>query len=467
MTPEQIRYQKLWSFPNPKDSYTKENYNRVSDIKVSQQKFYDEYHVSGHQIFNRNYYKDIQILDDKKNVIETIEVDRVAFSIQFESIDIVLAHLLGNHTQFTDSTVGENKAELMAQYKEFWDTKNMESFRNQFAKSALAVGDVAGLFYYEGNILKWKILSFLDNEQIYIKNDKYGELEYFGRFYFIMEAGALVEYCDIIDKVYSKTFKQNDNAIWTEVSSGAHGFKNIPVVYHFRKGGAFWTPAQNNIDKLEVMMSELSEDNHSKTKSLYHIGTDNPDSVQKDTGGGVDTIVTDKDGKFSLIQGADISTQFEKTYEILMERIMNPLGMVYPKSKSSGDMPTGSMKMMFFPTERVVFQLINEFNEPLDKINSIFKEGMIKEHSELANELVKLNVNASIKMFTPQDDGSVMTMLGQGKAMGILSTQTASENAPYAANDENKRIEEEMAAEAAQLALDTNPQPDKKDGNTN
>lgn len=473
MTPDEIKYNKVWIFPKPKNLYTSETFSATSSVdKVSQQKFYDEYHVSGHQIFNSAFYKDIPIYETDaagKEVLKDYKhVDRIAFPIQFESIDIILAHVLGNHTQFIDSTVGDNNPELMSQYKEFWDLKNMDTFRNDFVKAALSVGDVAGLFYLKENEVKCKILSFLDNEQIYVKNDKYGELEYFGRFYSIMESNKLVSYCDIIDKRDCITYSQGENAVWTIIPSlsGVHGFNRIPVVYHFRKGGAFWTPVQNNIDKLEIMVSELSEDNHSKTRSLYHIGTDKPESVQAEHDGGVDTVITDANGVFTMVQGADISTQFVKTYDILMERIMNPLGMVYPKSKSSGDMPTGSMKMMFYPTERVGIQIIHEFNAPLDKINSLFKIGMAREKTELASELATFNVSAAIRMFTPQDDSSVMTALGQAKQYGSLSDLTIAQNMPFAANDESRRLDEQsaeaakaLAEQQSALALDTPPPP--------
>ena len=471
MNPNDIRYSKLWRFPSPKSNYQVETFStQTNDLTCSQQKYYDEYYTTGHKIYDPAWYKDISIYetgsDGKEKFKEFKYVERQALPIQKECIDIVLAHFLGNPTQFTDSTVGENKTELMAQYKESWAGKNMETFRNQFVKSALTVGDVAGMFYYDGNILKWKVFSFLDNEQIYVKNDKYGEIEYFGRFYSIMEAGNLVAYCDIIDKSYSTTFSQKETALWTQVSSGLHGFKQIPVVYNYRKGGAFWTPAQNLIDSVEVMISELSEDNHSKTRALYHIASDKPTAISSESG--IDTVVTAADGKFSMIQGADISTQFEATYAILMERIMNVLGMVYPKSKSSGDLPTGSMKMMFYPTERVVLQLIHEFNEPLDKINSLFKEGMIKEHPELATELLKLNVTASISMFTPQDEAATMQAYGLAKSYGSLSDLTISQKIPNAAPDEYARLESQKKAAAdllaeqnAQIAIDTPPVPAK------
>jgi hypothetical protein len=174
--------------------------------------------------------------------------------------------------------------------------------------------------------------------------------------------------------------------------------------------------------------------------------------VQTTSAGTTDIVITDATGDFKLISGADISTQFKFEWETSLEIISNKLGMVFPKSKSSGDMPTGSMKMMFYPTERIVFQLINEFNAILDKVNRVVKEGIMFEMPVLASDIAGMKITAYIKMFSPQDDGSVMTSLGQAKQYGTLSTQTVAENMPYAANDEVKRLEEEAQKAAEELA---------------
>jgi hypothetical protein len=454
MKPNEIRIPKYWSFPAPKSNYTMDSYNDATNTRVAQQKFYDEYYPSGHQIFNPAIYPDIPIMDEKEKITGYHYVNRISLPFQCESVDIVLAHLLGNKTQFKDSTVGENKSEILSQYKEFWDTKNIDTLRNDLIKSILAVGDGAVLFYRDTELkeFKWKVLSFLDGEEIYEHKDKYGELDYFGRFYsLINEDGTTTEYCEILDKKSSTIFKNTESG-WVVFESGLHGFKEIPVVYYKRKAGAFWTPVQNNIHNLEVMYSRLSEDNRTKAKARYHLKTDNPDQVQTTSAGTTDIVITDATGDFKLISGADISTQFKFEWETSLEIISNKLGMVFPKSKSSGDMPTGSMKMMFYPTERIVFQLINEFNAILDKVNRVVKEGIMFEMPVLASDIAGMKITAYIKMFSPQDDGSVMTSLGQAKQYGTLSTQTVAENMPYAANDEVKRLEEEAQKAAEELA---------------
>lgn len=454
MKPELIKQTKYWSFPTPKQNYNSDTYNDATNIKVTQQKFYDEYHPSGHQIFNPLVYPDIKILNEKDQVVGVHCVNRVSLPFQMESVEIVLAHLLGNKTQFKDSTMGQNNFEILSKYKEFWDEKNIDVLRNDLMKSILSVGDGAALFYRDTKKkkFKWKVLSYLDGEEIYEMKDKYGDTEYFGRFYSILNDDGVNEYfCDILDNKYSVTFKNTEKG-WEETDRALHGFKTIPVVYYKRKEGAYWTSVQNNIHNLEVMYSRLSEDNRTKAKARFHLKTDNPKSVQTTSAGTTDIVITDASGDFKLISGADISTQFKFEWETSLEVISNKLGMVFPKSKSSGDMPTGSMKMMFYPTERIVFQLINESNEIIDEINSIVKEGIAYESPDIASDISNMNATAYIKMFTPQDDGSVMTSLGQARQYGSLSDQTIAENMPYAANDEVKRMEIQAEKQATELA---------------
>lgn len=460
ITPDEIKYQKLWFTPKPKKTYyTDMFYSELLENRNSQQKFYDEYFPTGHAINDTSVFPDIPIIDQNGKTVDYHQVNRIAVPYQKMSIDIILAHLLGNKTQFADATVGENKAELISQYKEYWEQKNMEVMRNKLIKSVLTVGDGAVLFYKKENVLKWKVLSFLDKEQIYVKNDKFGEMQYFARYYSQNNGGVVTSYCDILDDTDYTTFVNAEGG-WSILESSPHGFLKIPVVYKIRKEGAFWTPAQELIDNLEVMMSRLSEDNRTKAKARLYIKTDDPAQVQTKSVGATDLFVTGEHGDVKLLSGADISTQFKYEYEMLTEEIEKVLGFAFPKHKSSGDMPTTSMKLMFYPTERIVLQLIIDFAEMIDEINDLFKFGMIAEHPEIASELLTLKVSATIKLFTPQDDSSISTMVGSALTMGQISVQTASENTPIAANDEFKRITDEKVvtdAAAAKVALAAKP----------
>jgi len=81
---------------------------------------------------------------------------------------------------------------------------------------------------------------------------------------------------------------------------------------------------------------------------------------------------------------------------------------------------------------------------------------------------LKLNVTASISMFTPQDEAATMQAYGLAKSYGSLSDLTISQKIPNAAPDEYARLEAQKKAAAdllaeqnAQIAIDTPPVPAK------
>lgn len=425
---------KKWRLPIPSlDTSTKPSFREVTQVK-----FYNEYFPLSHKIYNPAWYGDIIIYDEKrKKIVDTHMVNRVSVPVQWMSIDIILAHLLGNKTYLSDGTLKDNKA--LPFYKEYWETRNIDTLRYELFKSTLSLADGAALFYKEGGELKHQVLSMFNDDVFNMEYDKYGKPLRFYKYY--------DNKVDVYDKEDCSTYELKDK--WALTGRAPHGFKGMPVAYHMRRQGAFWTPAQTNIEELEKMLSRLSEDNRSKFKSLYHLQTDRPDDVKTESTGIADMIITDKDGDFKLISGAEMSEQFKFEYETQIELIFNTLGIVFPKHKSSGDMPTGSMKMMFYPSERVVMSLIHEYDPVIDQINDIVKQGFVHEHPEHLKDVTEGNIRASIKMFTPQDDGSKVESIAKLKKEGIISGETAAEESPYTANNESSRIEKERQAELA------------------
>ena len=87
------------------------------------------------------------------------------------------------------------------------------------------------------------------------------------------------------------------------------------------------------------------------------------------------------------------------------------------------------MKMMFYPTERVVMSLIHEFDAAIDHINSIVKQGFVSEYPQYTTQIAEGNIRASIRMFTPQDDGTKADSLVKLKQANIISGETL--DTPY------------------------------------
>ena len=436
--------EKKWTIPEPGGR------GGVRKTAVSQEKFYAEYFPTSHKIFDKTYYEDFNIYDENQKLLGVHDVNRISVPFQAMSIDIILAHLLGNKIYLSDSTLKDSPA--LPLYREYWDERNVNVGIYEFVKSALSLGDAALLFYRDTKTrkLKYQSLSMFDGDEFYMEYDKYKEPYKFYKYY--------DDKCDVYDdsNVYTYLVASETEDTPKLLSTTAHGFKGMPVSYKKRELGAFWTPVQGNIDNLELMLSRLSEDNRAKFKSLYHLSTDNPEDVETTKAGTMDMVITDKDGDFKLIPPAEISTQFEFEYTSLKEIIFDALGIVFPKHKSSGDMPTGSMKMMFYPTERVVMSLINEFDSSIDEINDIVKQGFIVENPDYQDSITKGNIKASIRLFTPQDDmarnENIATLLDKG----VISEETAAEECSIASNNEmdRKNREKEAALAAEKAAAD-------------
>lgn len=450
-----------WKFP---DGSTNGGF-----ITKSQVDFLYEYYPEGHKIFNKKFYPDITtyieekyIKDDgtisKKMISSIHEVNRCAVSYQMDSVTILMAHLFGNKINYSNMTYGvidEKLKDSFTRYKQISDLKNFDSIIYKFVEQNFIFGHSAIIFYYKNGKTKAKVLSYGNGDELYCKYDIHGEqITLFRRYKPDIDDGEGNTISEIlIDKIDNSGIKTytSDGKIYSE---DVNPISDIPFIYYKRKDGAIWTHAQSQIENHEVMISRLSEDNRTKAKSkLIFTGIENTNNgngkskknFQANKIGEQDIFLLSGDGDAKLIQPASLSEAFKFEFELGRENIFNSMGIVYPKHKSSGDMPTGSMKMMFFPTERKCMELIHEYNEVLDNINSIFKSFITIEYPNLGFD--KLEIMASIRLFSPQDDSTTTQNMIQGVASGIFSKETAQEKFYLAEYNNVQLCRDEMIKE--------------------
>ena len=462
--PNKTALRKYWAFPKPKDQReyeVKDASLNGAEIIVNQQKFYDEYHVSGHKVFDEAYFPNLMLAvpidgrttPDGKQVYTTEEhrVRRVGYAIQQMACTALMAHLFGNDVEFTDSKVALDKVneESLTRYKQIWLDKNMETAIYRFGYSLFSMADSAIVFSFVDDELHWRVWSRLDGDDVYGLKDPYGNTHTIVRKYMRDdEKGDTVEHLDVLDSQSLTTYTGKDGK-YTQIFSAPHGFRFLPAYYYMRRAGAVWTEGQVSIDTIELMMSLLSEDNRTKSKGKYFIATDNPDDVETFTLGSADVCVSTVNSEMKLIHGADISTSFKFEFDTHKEVLYNTLGVVFPEVKSSGDMPTGSMKLLFYPSERMVTNLAHEFNEPLNKVAQLFRKCLQMEYPE--EGFGELSLNAWIKVFTPQDDSARVNMVVQAKGAGVISEDTAIEEIPFSKKNEKARLGREREEAAHEL----------------
>ena len=415
-----INFNRSWTFPK---------YRESEEVVLTQQNFINEYYPSGHKIYDTAYFPDKEITIDvpavrggnaAHKITLPVKVKRIALALQSMVIDVIMPHLLGSdiiNKQIVIDKKSED-AEAITLFNNLWKYKNIHHKIWEFIEDSLICGESALYFYFDGKKLQAKTLSFLKGDELCPKYDKFGNVEILYRKYKSTdESGEEKTFIDKIDKTSVSTYNSEGELL----SADKHPFPFIPVVFHRRRDGAYWSKVQSSIDSIEWNISALSEDNKSKTKGKYHIKATNPKQVQATTVGGSDVIVTDVDGDFKLIDPVNLSEAFKYEYDALKENIFDPLGIVFLKMKASGDMPTGSMKLLFYATERVCRQLTKEYSDAIQSICNIFKKGLGMEIPNIKVNDDKFIIMSSIPIFVPSDDIATLTATADAYSKGGMT----------------------------------------------
>ncbi len=466
-----------WRYPTPDGTY----------IEKTEVDFDKEYHPTGHKINSPKYYPDITIVKTKRKkdpstgkytTTETNEifpVKRVVVTLQADSVQILLPHLLGNKISYSNTSIKAvdiTDTEIFNKYSTIAENKNFNTNWAEFVKATFTWGHAAMFFYSgEGGKTRCRVYSYGNGDILRCITDINGRPVTLYRKYspqIVDEAGVEknITLVDVIDKSGCKTYTDGGEPYaqdkWiTNVSPVT------PFVYHKRTEGAIWAMAQSGIDNLELLLSALSNDNISKAKAKYVItgskattkaGANRTSTTtlnhQTTKIGDVDFFVGGEGVDMKMLQGASLSEAFKFEYEAGIESVFNTIGIVYPEQKSSGDMPTGSMKMMFFPTERKCMILIDEYNSVLDAANAIFKAFVTLEYQDDMRGLDKVEISASIKLFTPQADYDKALILQIGSQIGALSNECLQSEFPEAKQNNAQMIKKEQEeAEAKEKRL--------------
>lgn len=426
---------------------------------ISQDTFLREYFVTGHKIFSPSYYMDrIKTDDNGKSYIYFVE--RVGVPFQRVIVTKRLTHLCGNNIEFK---APKGNHEDLQDFKQGWIDKNMEVAWFESAKSASITGDCAfcGYFDRDGKF-KHRTFSYLKGDILYPHYDPTtGELAVFGRGYKLAnEEGNTSEYLDVYDSVNVATYRRKSYGVltafvrktmrfedeWEVVyAPKPHGFPFIPIAYHRNEDGAAWSPVQELIDKLEIAISQLAENNKTYAFRILFLKGDNVDT-KLDADGQPVAVVGDKDSDAKFLERADVSTSFELQIKYYLQWIFMGSFTVLPPELKSGDLPGVAIKLLYSPAVEKAMEDSQEWNPFIDDMVRIFKIGWGRERGKSA-QMDNLNARGEIIPYVHQNDTEIVSNLNSSVLAGTLSAKTASERHPEAEADEYDRIEEEKKME--------------------
>lgn len=443
--------------------------------EVFQAEFLSELDPDGHKINDPTYYENIikevpimknGVATDQKRLIE-VPIERVAIPLQKVILGKHLTHLCGEELKFVQHKIKPSKteSETFISFKQGWKKKNMETAKYEFCESVKATGDGAFCAVLTDKVFSYRVFSVLKGDTLHPIRDFSGNLRIFGRGFTAYDYERMedVPYLEVWDdKNYTlfsySTDLDGDYMVWDsetflprlatdgELDGWAvvkkptpHGFKKIPIEYLKNEAGACWSSVQPLIDKLEMALSQLFENNKSYAFRIMVVKGDV--TIQGDLKGQARAMLfDDKEGGAEFMDKADASTSFELQLKETLKYILMGSFTVLPPENVSGDLPGVTIKLLYSPAIEGGLNDKNFYNKPMDRIVDLFKEGYGVEKIQTSN-FTMLDLRGDIQIYIHQNESENTNNMVLLKNANIVSAETLREQTPYAAPDEEIRME--------------------------
>lgn len=431
---------------------------------VTQSDFLREFDVNAHAINSIKEYPDQFIAafgDDKdatkkarRKYIRKVQT-RVALAMQQYILTKRLSTLTGNNIDLTiaNSNSGKGTQEVLAMFQEGWNIKNMENAVFVNLRSDLKIGDTAFVGVKNKGVFDWRHFAFDKGDILFPHYDPLtGRLALFGRKYLdseMDESGNIktVTRLDVWDKSFYMRWRLDDNSNWTvEAKPKQHGFPFIPVAYH-RYGEPCWSNSQPTIDKFELAMSQLAENNAQYAlRILTLLGAQmNLESTVDGTPAVINS--PSAEAKVGYLEPADASGSFALQLKAYEDSILRYSFVVKtPEMKSGSDLASSTMRMLFSEAYQKAVEDAQEYQPFLNDIVEIFKEGYGAEVQK-TSFFEGLKVKAEIIPYIFTSETEVVNAVVKLRGTGALSKRSASDIAyrilGYGTIDEAERVLQE------------------------
>lgn len=442
---------------------------------MTQTDYLEEYYPFSHRVMSDFYFPEFYnySTETDENGVEQIkfhreETFRIGSTLQGLITVQQLVHLTGNdiHFELTDKKVDSTIAERFKEYQKGWLTNNMEVAFYKLAESVKITADAAIVCYMDNRKFGWRLLSFLNGDTLYPQYDPLtGVMTAFARKFssYDEEGKEIVSWVEVWDNEYLTRYKQVTVGIkgavnvikdylgmdgYEIVFRQRHGFTRCPVVYMRDKdNGPCWNMVQPLIDDYEVALSYFAKNNAAAALPAYKMKGDDV-SIEGDPLGRVRAFTMGKDDDVDIIQPNGLSENYTKYIEYILNEIFQGAFIVKQPELKSGDTPTGTMKLYYAPSLDKAELEAKDYKQTISDLQSLFCEGYGMQIGRIS-EFLDLNdrIFGWVIPFVHENTSSLIADLVASKNAGILSTQSATEHHPYAANDEEDRITRDIKAE--------------------
>ena len=476
MTPKQIMVKEAFTRLVPSDSLscigetktisTDSNpaytYDTPAKMVMTQADFMREYDISAHKINSLKYYPNA-IMKGKEGKISAKIKSRIAIAWQKRILVKRLATLTGNNMniKLSNSKRSQKDQQMLGDFREGWEMKNIENLFYQAFKSDGITGDVAVCFYMSNGKGGWRIFSYDNGDVLYPHYDPItGKLTVFGRRYSVRDSkdNEVAMYLDVYDNTHYMRYKYNKKGLkgavnvvmsavgldgWEiDIQPTPHNFPRIPIEYD-RYGEPFWANSQDCSDLYELTVSQLAENNQAYAlRILYALGGEIELQTNMD---GTPSMINsaEPNAKVGFLEPADSSKSFELQLQILEKAIMrNSFASETPELKSGSDLSSLTVRMLLMDSYQQALLDAQHFQPFIDGVVELFKYTYGIETGR-PSDFESLKVKAELYPYVFMSETEQVGNILQLRSAGALSKQTASEMAyelGYGINSEYERI---------------------------
>lgn len=433
---------------------------------IRQCDFISELYPSGHKINSPIYYPDKIKYDEENKRYFTQKVIRTAFPFQRIILVQQLVHLCGNdiHIESTNTSISEQDKSLTLELKKGWLDKNMEIAFYELAKSVKATGDGAVVVYLDNKTTRYKPLSFLYGDKLYPHYDYNGDIDCFARKYRDLDedGNAMTEWVEVWDKDNLSRYKRSLTGVsgvvnrlkdffgidgYQLVDVAPHGFKEVPVVYHRDDNGACWSDSQDAIDKYELAVSHLCQNNMAYAFPIMVLKGEDV-TVQGDLYGDVKCITMGNEDDAKYLTPQDASESFTVQLKTLLKMIFMGSFIVEPPEVKSGDLPGVAIKLIYSPSLEKAITDSKEYDKSVDTLVRLFKYAYGVEIGKVT-QMTNLCTFSWIEPYVHQNTSELVNNLCMLVNAQLISKETGSGLTGYGENDEFDKIMREYKEEQA------------------
>lgn len=431
---------------------------------LTQADFLREYDVNAHKINSIKYYPNPFSKDQEGKVYQKVK-SRVAVPMQsiFHLKRTTSLTGKGLRKKLVSARVSENDQEKLAVFNEGWELKNMEGALHDAISADGKIGDVAVCFYLNNGIMGWRCLSYENGDTLYPHYDPVtGKLALLGRKYSMLseDGKEKVQYLDVYDKTNWARYRFDKEGIkgaiakaketvgldgWVLEASGAHGFNRVPVAYD-RYGEPFWGQSQDLIDKIEISLSQLMENNSAYAlRILLAFGQDMKVTADLD---GTPSLIesSDPQAKAGFLEPADSSGSFGAQLMWLKNMAYKGSHVVDdPEIKSGADMSSLTVKMLYADAYLKGQDDADHFRPFIADIIELFTYGYSTEIGR-QSEFSNFHIVGELEPFVFMSETEDVNALVQLRGIGVLSRRSGTERTVdmgYGVASEEERILQE------------------------